>query len=127
MKTVGQLGIYMDHSTAIFLELKDDAITHLTESSGFSHENKEFALSRSEQIMHNKENQKQAQFYKKLGDKIRNFQEVLLFGPTDAKSELFNLLKTNHFFDKIKIEVKGADKMDESQLDVFVKEYFSHL
>ena len=124
MKTVSKLGIYMDHSTAIFLELKDDAIIPLTESSDFSHENKEFTLSKSEQLMHNKENQKQAQFYKKISDKIRNFQEVLLFGPTEAKNELFNLMKTDHLFDQIKIEVKTSDKMDETQMEIFVQEYF---
>lgn len=124
MKTVSQLGIYMDHSTAIFLELKDDAIIHLTESSDFSHENKEFTLSKSEQLMHNKENQKQAQFYKKISDTIRNFQEILLFGPTEAKNELFNLLKNDHLFDAIKIEVKTSDKMDEGQMEIFVQEYF---
>jgi len=124
MKTVSKLGIYMDHSSAIFLELKDETIIHLTESSDFSHENKEFTLSKSEQLMHNKENQKQSQFYKKISDTIRNFQEVLLFGPTEAKNELFNLCKTDHLFDNIKIDVKATDKMDESQMEIFVKEYF---
>lgn len=124
MKTVSQLGIYMDHSTAIFLELKDDAIIHLTESSDFSGENKEFTSSSSEQLMHNKENQKQSQFYKKIGETIRNFQEVVLFGPTEAKNELFNLLKKDHLFENIKIEVKSSENMDQNQRNDYVKEYF---
>ena len=126
MKTISQLGIYLDHSVAIFLELKDDAILHSSISSGFTRDDKELALRKSENLMHNKENQEQSHYYKNISNTIRNFQEVLLFGPTDAKSELFNLLKTNHFFNKKNIVVKGTDKMYESQMDEFVREYFQH-
>ena len=51
--------------------------------------------------------------------------EVILFGPTEAKNELLNLLRENHLFDKIKIEVKTADKMTEIERNTFVKEYFN--
>ena len=53
-----------------------------------------------------------------------DFEEVILFGPTEARNELLNLLKENHLFDKIKIAVKPADKMSEIQRNSFVKEYF---
>jgi len=35
----------------------------------------------------------QSGYYKKLSDAILKFQQVLLFGPTEAKNELLNLLK----------------------------------
>ena len=124
MKTVSQLGIYMDHSNAILMELKEDEISFSNVSSGFTHEDKEFTLSRNERLMHNKEQQKQLTYYKKLSDTILNFQEVILFGPTEAKKELYNLLKSYHLFDKIKIEIRGSDKMDESQMKTFIREYF---
>jgi len=50
---------------------------------------------------------------------------VFLFGPTDAKVELFNILEADHRFAKIKIEVKHADKMTENQQHAFVKKFFS--
>ncbi len=56
---------------------------------------------------------------------IKDYDEVLLFGPTDAKTELFNILKENRQFEKIKIEVKPADNMTENQEEAFVKEYFN--
>jgi hypothetical protein len=56
---------------------------------------------------------------------MKDYDEVILFGPTDAKSELYNLLKNDHHFDKIRIEVKPADKMTENQQQAFVKKYFS--
>jgi stalled ribosome rescue protein Dom34 len=124
MKTVKQIGIWMDHSTAFLLELKDDAILHSNIVSDFTHQDKELSLSKSEKLMHNKEQGFQSTYYKKIGDSIRNYQEVILFGPTDAKNELANLLKAEHFFDKIKIEVQDSDKMTEIEMDDFVKEYF---
>ncbi len=48
-----------------------------------------------------------------------------LFGPTNAKTELVNILKSDHHFDKVKIDVKPADKMTVNQQEEFVKEYFN--
>ena len=75
--------------------------------------------------MHNKEQHQQSDYYKQLGEIIKNYTEVILFGPTDAKVELFNILKADHHFAKIKIEFQQADKMTENQQHAFVKEYFS--
>jgi len=126
MKTVKQIGIYMDHSTAIYLVFTEGNIVRLNESSEPENGNKEGIQSKSssENLLHNKEKQELSQHYKKISDTIRNFHEVLLFGPTDAKNELFNLLKTNHLFSEIKIEVKATDRMDVSQMEGFVKEFF---
>lgn len=56
---------------------------------------------------------------------IKNYNKVILFGPTDAKTELLNTLKGDHHFSKIEREAKQADKMTENQQYTFVKEYFS--
>ena len=75
--------------------------------------------------MHQKEQHEHYDYYKKIGEAIRNYQDVLLFGPTTAKTELFNMLKADHHFEKIKIETKHADKMTVNQQHAFVKEYFT--
>ena len=51
-------------------------------------------------------------------------KKYCFFGPTNAKTELLNMLRTDHHFDKIDIEVKNTDKMTENQEHAFVKEYF---
>jgi hypothetical protein len=119
------LGIWMDHSTAHLIEFSNDAMQTKTITSDFTHEDKESTLERSEHVMHNKENHQRADFYKKLGEVIRDYQEVLLFGPTDAKSELANLLLGDHRFVKVKIETQSADKMTEHEEHTRVKEYFT--
>ena len=77
--------------------------------------------------MRHKEEHEELAYYKAIAAEISKYEEVLLFGPTDAKTELLNLLKENHLFDKMDIETRQADKMTENQQHAFVKEYFFKL
>lgn len=119
------LGIWMDHASAHLMEFSTETIETKTIASKFTHEAKEQSLHKGEWLMHNKEQHQQSEYYQKLGELIKNYEQVFLFGPTDAKSELNNILKTNHLFDKIKIEIEETDKMTEHQQHAFVKEHFS--
>lgn len=125
MTRAKNLGIWMDHSVAHLMEFTTDPIETKNVSLQFTHQDKENSINKSEQLMHNKEQHKQAEYYKKLGEVIKNYEAVVLFGPTNAKMELLNLLKSNPLFEKIKIEVKQADKMTENQEHAFVRDYFT--
>jgi stalled ribosome rescue protein Dom34 len=125
MKKVKRIGIWMDHSSANLMEFTSDPIKTTVIASKFTHQEKEHSLEKGESQMHNKEQHQQAEYYNKLGEIIRNYEEVILFGPTDAKTELFNLLRANHLFAKIKIEIQQTDKMTEFKQHEFVKEYFT--
>lgn len=120
-----KLGIWMDHSTANLMEFTRDPIETTTIKSDFTHEDKVHTRSRSENEMHNKEQHEEAEYYKKLGGIMREYTEVLLFGPTDAKVELVNSLKGDHNFAAIKIDVIKTDKMTDNQQHAFVKDHFS--
>lgn len=125
MTNAKYLGIWMDHASAHLMEFsKEDMETKIVESK-FTHQEKSNSLGKSENLMHNKEQHQQAGYYKHIGEQILNYEEVLLFGPTDAKLELFNLLIADHRFGKIKIEIRQAGKMTENQQHAFVKEHFS--
>ncbi|GAB2810282.1 hypothetical protein [Ferruginibacter profundus] len=125
MTTTKKLGIWMDHSNAHLMEFENAAEGSKTIASPFTHDVKEESMEKGQKVMHHKEQQEQAAYYKQLGEVILNYQDVVLFGPTNAKTELFNVLKKDHHFDKIKIEIKQADKMSENQQHAFVREYFS--
>lgn len=75
--------------------------------------------------MHNKEQQMQEAYYKKIADKILNYEHVLLFGPTNAKTELNNYLGKDLHFKDIKIDIEPADKMTDNQQIDFVKNHFN--
>jgi hypothetical protein len=124
MTSTKSLGIWMDHASAHLMEFSEEHGEATVIESDSTHEEKAASLGHSEHVMHNKEQHQQSAFYKKLGEAIKGYDEVLLFGPTDAKLELHNLLKADHHFDKIKIEVKQAGKMTGHQQHGFVKEHF---
>ena len=124
MKTTKQLGIWMDHSIAHVIKLTNGTIeTNSVESIPEIQENQEIVY-KDESHSLNKEQGQLASYFRKLEDVILENDQVILFGPTEAKNELLNVIKENHLFDKIKIEVESADKMTDIQMTDFVKEHF---
>jgi hypothetical protein len=125
MTTEKKLAIWMDHASAHLTEFTTDVVEKDDIDSKFTHQKKEHSLTKGETQMHNKEQQQQGDYYKKLGAVILNYDSVLLFGPTDAKTELLNVLRADHRFEDIKIVVKQSDKMTENQEHAFVRDHFS--
>lgn len=124
MKTNTHIGIWMDHSIAHLTELAGDKVMSRTIENEFSHSDKQLAGGRSEHLMHNKEQQEQIAFYKKIADAIKPFDAAVVFGPTTAKHELLNRLKAQSGFGTKKIEAIHADKMTIKEQQAFVRDYF---
>jgi len=126
MKKEKCLGIFMNHENAHLIDQYASPDKQINIASKFNHLEKLKTLSlKGEGPMHNKEQHFQADFYKQLGEVIRNYDSVLLFGPTEAKTELFNILQANHLFDKITISVESTDKLTHNQQHSFVSEFFN--
>lgn len=113
----------MDHSIANLIDLHAGNKEHVIRSE-FTFNTKEEALKKSEKHMHYKEQQMHEAYYKDLGDVILEYDHVLLFGPTDAKTELHNYLNKDLHFKNIRIDVESADKMTDNEKAVFVKNHF---
>ena len=127
MKHKENIGIWMDHSVARVMKYNaDDFKVQVVESQLEGLDNQD-GLQHSESLLHHKENQSIKSYYKSLIEIIRNYDEILLFGPTSAKTELFNLIREDHKYDNLKIEVKPTDKMNYEEQHLFMKEYFSTL
>jgi stalled ribosome rescue protein Dom34 len=125
MKTNKCLGIWMDYSKAHLMELLPDNIHTQIIESDFTHEVKAESIEKSEKHMHNKEEGEHLKYFKKIQKEIEKYNDVLIFGPTDAKDELNDLLKENHLNNGIRIEIRTTDKMTENQLYAFVRNHFS--
>ena len=115
----------MDHANAHLMDCTSGMDSITTSAASFTHENQEHSNPGSEKVAHNKEQHQQSAYYKKLGEEIIKYDEVVLFGPTNAKQELFNLLRGDQAFKKIKISVKQMDQMTDNQQHAFVKGFFS--
>jgi stalled ribosome rescue protein Dom34 len=114
----------MDHSIAHVIKWSGDMFSTSEIRSEFTHEDKVQSMHKSENLMHNKEQQLLREYFGKLRDVIGDYPHVVLFGPTTAKTELLNFLKRDGHFEKCVFEVVHADKMTENQEQAFVREYF---
>lgn len=124
MKNKKNIGIWMDYTTAEIIDLNQTGSKSI--ESDFTYETEKETLNRSESIMHNKEQQMNEAYYKELGDVILNYEHVLLFGPTNAKSELHNFLNKDLHFKDIQFDVETADKMTDNEKQAFVRNHFKN-
>jgi hypothetical protein len=134
-KPVRRLGVWLDHAGAYLVEMNGGEPSIESVSSDYRQEWKEGKggndshfgdkiATNNEYGRHRREEQQIASFYKTLTERIRYYDDVLLFGPSDAKQELYNILAGEKPQRKIRINVQPADKMNEAQLKQFVKTWF---
>jgi len=124
MKAKKKLGIWMDHSIAYLMEFTSSAFEIKTIESKFTEQKKLQTVSKNDSLKHNKEQQKLSSYYKKISEIIKDYKKVILFGPTDAKVELFDILSEDERFIKIKFEIQNTDKMTKEQKNSFVMDMF---
>ncbi|MFD1553369.1 hypothetical protein DNU06_06805 [Putridiphycobacter roseus] len=122
-ETKNNLGIWMDHSNAHLIDLKTKSNNQVI-TSDFTDSVKEETIKKSENVMHNKEQQMHEAYYKKIAAEILKYDHVLLFGPTKAKVELHNFLNKDTHFKGIIIDIEAADKMTDNEEVAFVKKHF---
>jgi len=129
MKEIKQLGVWMDHSHAYLMEMKANVIvTNCIVSESLLHDHDKSLGDERKYVDFNdnykKEKQERTNYYNKISEIIKNYEEVILFGPTDAKNELLNIMEADHLLGDIKIEKKNADIMTENEMHALVIEYF---
>jgi hypothetical protein len=125
MKTVKKIGIWMDHSIAYLMEFTNNPFEIKTIESKFSIDEKKLKSSKISAILINKERHILYDYYNKIAEAIKNYKQIVLFGPSVAKMEFFDLLSEDERFMKIKFEIKETDKMSMHQQHDFILEYFA--
>ena len=124
MKATRKVGIWLDHTTARVIEYNTEELKATTIKSDLQGLDNQNSLQHSESLLHHKENQYLKAFYKAIIAIVENYDEILLFGPTTAKTELFNLIREEHKYDHLKIETKSAVKMSPPEEHAFVVNHF---
>jgi hypothetical protein len=124
MKENKQLAILVNDTNALLMELYN----HMIVSRNIVFKKKEKDTDGKEghfeqQEIHVKHKRK-FEFYKEIGDIVSHYQEVVIFGPTETKFELFKLLEANKHLNKVKIECIDTLKMSDTQMHNFVLEYY---
>ena len=125
MKNFKQLGICMDLTHALLMELEDNQIISRNIVSGLNE-----ADSTDKQENHflgfewTEKQHLQKAYFTEISDIIMHYQQVVLFGATDAKDELYKILRGHRQFNHIRIEVINTGILNNGQMHEFVKEYY---
>lgn len=123
MKRKRKLGIWMDHSVAHLMEISQGPFEVTTIESDLEKLIKKTPV--KSLSMHRKAQDLQLRYYGKISQAIQDFYHVVLFGPTSAKVELFELLSEDENFMRHKIEIMETDEMNLRQKHEFMRRYFS--
>ena len=126
MNIIKNLAIRMDHTKAHLMEYETGNLKSRVILSSFNQLKKKDSLKSSEKQMHHKEMGETSTYYQQISEEILKYTNVLIFGPTDAKLEMLNILQKDRRFEKIQFEVLSTDVMTENQERAFVKSYFTH-
>jgi len=118
------MGIWMDYSQAHSIELsKNNVISNIIKSELMPYE-KQCNLKNSESVLQNNKHHLESNYSDRIKEDLKDANEVVLFGPADAKSDFLILLRADYNFKDLKIEVKQANEMTENEQYNFVKKYF---
>lgn len=122
MDEIKKLGIWMCNTNVHLVAYTEQFAKDLHEHQSEETYTKEAAnVAWQNEAFHN-----QTESFKKLATAIENYEEVVLFGPVDAKADFIRFLKADKKFDYLKIDVKQTHIMCEEQQQEFVENYFSN-
>ncbi len=121
MIEVKKLGIWMCNSSINLVEYTNQFAEDLLKQQS----NESIVLESDIATMQNEAFHAQTESFKKLGTTIEKYNEVILFGPVDAKLEFLRFLQADARFSNIKIDVHQTTIMSEGQQQHFVEKYFS--
>jgi hypothetical protein len=125
MKNNKQLSIWMDYSNALLMELYNHMIISKRIAVKFPDNNNPTTANPFVTISTKEMKHLQMEYFNEISNIVVNYQEVLLFGPSDAKNELLTLLKADRHFKNIIFELVNTSKMKESKIHDFVIEHFN--
>ncbi|MDD3323264.1 MAG: hypothetical protein PHS59_17660 [Paludibacter sp.] len=125
MKKNKQLSIWMDYSNALLMELYNHKIISRRIAVKPPEKNKIKVDTPEVTILTKEQKNKQLKYFKEISDIVINYQEVLLFGPTEAKNDLLALLKEDYHYKNIIFELMNTNKMKEAKIHDFVIEHFN--
>ena len=129
-------GIWIDLKKAVVVELKKEQssitihesdIISRERNPGDSDHSGRFGLQHVHEEKH-KENrllQEKKKFLKHLVDELKDYHQIVIFGPAGMKKELKKEIQKHHELDRTPVETKSADAMTDNQIIAWVKKYYS--
>ena len=139
--TSKQVGIWIDKYKAQFIEYSDghvsliETIDSPLESrrriDGESNDRTRFTtnnehISNNEYRKNNISQNELNDFFKTLEEKVKTYDDILLFGPGKVKEQFRNRLKEHKLFKDKWLALESSDQLTEKQLLAFVRSFFQN-
>lgn len=115
-----KLGIYIDQSSANLIELTVDIL----EKKSADTLNEKNLEENNENHIEFKDYHLQNYYFKKLSESILYYNEVLLFGTSNAIIKLFDMISYDNRFYNINIAIKQTDALTSKEQNDFVSDFF---
>jgi hypothetical protein len=125
MNSTKKIGIWMDYSKAHIMEFSERPHEIAIIESKFETKLHSKEKEKGEKYLHFLAKQCKDDYFNKIANIILNYKKVLLFGPTNAKVELFNMLSEDQRFFKIKTYLKESGRLTLNQRNRFIRQHFS--
>lgn len=137
IKKKSQIGIWLDHAEAHFLHPAAPIETEETIESEYNSRERNagegadgiqlggYRSTNNEHHKHQREQNALHQYYKDLQHKLIDYDEIFIFGPGQARSELYNLMKENQHFAGKQIQTATSDHLTEAQMKDKVNSHFA--
>lgn len=119
-----KMGIWMDYSIAYLTGFTSNSFEIIKAESTSFESTKLYPIKTLAALLEKRDRLLQTYYYK-IASKIKNYDRIIIFGPTNAKTELFDVLSEDERFLKTKIEITNTDQMNPAEQHQFIKNYFS--
>ena len=136
---LNQIAVWLDHSKAQFIAYSDEG-TYLLETVESPYERRpridgegsdvtrfgaNTYFSNNEDRKHNRLRNELNSYFKELEDRLAKYDDILLFGPTNAKDQLYNRLSANKAFSGKNILIESVGNLTENQTMAFARIFFN--
>jgi len=140
MKEKKKIGVWLDHTKAHLIRFQNGQ-TFLLESVESPYRPRErfegeesdvtqfrgggVAVSNNENRKHHRVQHQLEAFFTEIEGKLKEYDEILLFGPSIAKNQLQHHLAPKKAFANKTIAISNADKLRRNKMLEFVRKYFN--
>jgi hypothetical protein len=132
---MSKIGIWMDHYTAHCI-IADKGIVATIKNQHESQPRYEGEGSNETQVAQSRfgnneyktnqiEKNTLKSYFQSVAEVAKDYQHILVFGPTTAKKEFFNLVMDDSRFDGKTLHMENSDKLTDNQMVAFVREFYS--
>ncbi len=128
-----QIGIWLDYRTAVIVDPKtrktiENIVSEIEEGNikgGARSKTPWGPMDKvSESKVLHRRDQQEKNYYENIKNKVKDYNEIYVFGPAEAKTGLVKAMTSDNSFNGQVMQIDTADSMTENQMIAKVSDFF---